>query len=371
MRLHEINRSSNTIYFMMVYSNPPTYGYRLAFDKLKKMADGSDHIVFINPLRDHEVNPLDFKTVLKYNKALFPDVNFHGTSSVKTPLDALKYLAKDYDVIYLVTKDENIKNYQRYKSYAEDWGVYDFDVLGLGDSKNPSATSGRTNSLSREYVLKNDFDSFKKTIPTTNQKILSNLFIDLRKAMLVDKDDDNITSEEEKLKEAFADLVNFIHEKSDGFSILREYFNKDENGDYYIMLESINKYWKNIKLVVSNKYADYSIGKDCENNCIVFMNGRLSDLNKKVAKESHILEKTITKAKTLNETTTAGSMATAAASLGSPIKRVNNNNGFDFVKEIKYDEACQDKLQKCMGEFINRHGYINSDVIKKIKEMLK
>lgn len=370
MRLHELNNSSNTVYFMMVHSNPPTYGYQLAFNKLKEIAGDSKHIVFINPMRDAEVNPLDFKTVLKYNKALFPDINFHSTDSVKTPLDALKYLANEYDIIYLVTKDENVKNYQRYKSYAEDWGVYDFEVLGLGDSRDESATSGRTNTLSRQYVLDNNYKAFKDTIPSDDEKILSSLFIDLRKAMLVNNNSKKETSKDH-VKEAVEDVIEFFHQKNDGFSILREYFSKDENGDYYIMLESINKYLKNIKLVVSDKYKDYAIGKDRQNNCIVFMNGRLSDLNKKAVRESHILEKTISNAKTLNETTTAGSIATANSVLGTPIKRVNNNASYEFVKEIKYDEECQDKLQKCMGEFINRNGYIDSTVIKKIKEMLK
>lgn len=369
MRLHELNNSSNTIYFMMVHSNPPTYGYQLAFDKLKEIAGDSPHMVFINPMHDPEVSPLDFKTVLKYNKALFPSVNFHGTDSIKTPLDALKYLANEYDVVYLVTKDENVKNYQRYKSYADGWGVYDFEVLGLGDSKDAEATSGRTNTLSRQYVLDNDYKAFKSTIPTSDEKILSKLFIDLRKSMLINNKKEKDTSQDE-LEEAVEQVVDFIQQKSDGFSILREYFNKDENGDYYIMLETINKYLKNIKLVVSDKYKDYTIGKDRQNNCIVFMNGRLCDLNKKAVRESHILEKTISSAKALTETT-AGSIATANSVLGTPIKRVNNNISYEFVKEIKYDNECRDKLQKCMGEFINRNGYINSAAINKIKEMLK
>lgn len=351
---------------MMVYANPPTYGYKLAFEKLLRMSKGANHVVFLNPLVDSQLNPLDFKTNLKYNKELFPDVNFNTQGNIKTPLEALKYLSNEYEKIYLVTKDENIENYRRFSKYAESWGVYDFHVIGLGDSKSDD-TKGRTNKLARKYVLNNNYEDFKKTVPTNNERLLSSLFLDLRKKMLVGK-----TNEKDDVSEGVDSLIEYFMNKNSGFSILEEYFDIDEEGNKFFMLEKVSEIFKDIKLVISNKYKDYSIGKDKDSNYVIFMNSSLNSVDKKLAEDKAIFEKTIKNTRVLQENT-AGSMASVNAVLGTPIKRIpdSDDSSFDFVKKIKYDKACRDKLNASMGEFINRNGYIDSNAINKIKSILE
>lgn len=365
MRLHELNNNKNTIYFMMVYANPPTYGYKLAYEKLLKVSKDANHVVFINPMVDSEINPLSFKKNLSYNKALFPSVNFNEAGNIKTPLEALKYLSNEYDIIYLVTKDENIKEYRRYTKYAENWGVYDFDVIGLGDSKSDD-TKGRTNKLARKYVLDNNYQDFKNTIPTDNERLMSSLYLDLRKAMLTDSKQKN-----DEVTEQVNKVIETIREKNSGFSVIEEYFSTDQEGNRYIMLNEINNFFKNIKLVVSNKYKDYSIAKDKDKNYVIFINSSLKSIDKKLTEDADLFEKTIRNTQRLDETT-AGAIASSNAVLGQPIKRIPNSDesAFEFVKKIKYDRSCRDKLNASMGEFINRNGYIDQNVIKKIKEIL-
>lgn len=350
----------------MVYANPPTYGYKLAYEKLQKISKGANHVVFINPMVDRELNPLDFKKNLAYNKTLFPNVNFNETGNIKTPLEALKYLANEYDVIYLVTKDENIDDYRRYTKYAENWGVYDFDVIGLGDSKSDD-TKGKTNRLARQYVKNNNYTDFKKTIPTKNERLISKLFIDLRKAMLSNK-----TKKSDEVSENVKQLIETIQEKCSGFSVMQEYFSIDKEGNEYIMLKELNQFFKNIKLVVTNKYKDYSIARDNDKNYVIFLNSDINSLDQKLVEESELFEKTIRNTKRLDETT-AGAIASSNAVLGTPIKRIpnSNDNAYEFVKKIKYDRSCRDKLNASMGEFINRNGYIDQDAIKKIKDILE
>lgn len=351
---------------MMVYANPPTYGYKLAFEKLLKLSNGSKHVVFINPMVDSEINPLDFKTNLSYNKALFPDVNFNESGTVKTPLEALKYLSNEYDIIYLVTKDENIQEYRRYSKYADSWSIYDFDVIGLDDNKS-NDTKGKTNKLARHYVKINDYTNFKNTIPSVNEKMLSSLFLKLRKSMAgsVPKKQDTVT-------EGVDNVIDFFQKKNGNFNFLKEYFSVDEEGNHYIMLETITKSFKRIKLVLSEKYKNYSIAKDSDCNYVIFLNSSVSNVDKKLLEDKELFETTIKNTNILEENT-AGAMASVNAVLGTPIKRIPNtdNGSYEFVKTIKYDNDCIDKLNASMGEFINRNGYIDHDVIKKIKNILE
>lgn len=351
---------------MMVYANPPTYGYKLAFEKLLNVSKGANHVVFINPMVDPDINPLSFKKNLSYNKALFPNVKFNEVGNIKTPLEALKYLSNDYDIIYLVTKDENIDEYRRYSKYAENWGVYDFDVIGLGDSKGDN-TKGKTNTLARKYVKTNNYEEFKNTIPTDNERLMSSLFLDLRKAMMSNGDE-----AKDEVSEQVGKLIESIREKNSGFSVMEEYFSTDKEGNRYIMLNEINNFFKNIKLVMSNKYKDYSIAKDKDKNYVIFINSSMKSLDKKLTEDSELFEKTIRNTHRLDETT-AGAIASSNAVLGQPIKRIPNSDesAFEFVKKIKYDQSCRDKLNASMGEFINRNGYIDQNVIKKIKDILE
>lgn len=368
MRLHEISRSKKTIYFMMAFSNPPTFGYSLAFNKLKALAGTAEHIVFLNPLSDVKLNPLSFKTSLAFNKKIFPNIRFSEAENIKTPLEALKYLSNEYDVVTLVTRDENVTAFKRFGQYADAWGIREFRVLGLGDSSS-DATKGKTNTLSRKFVIDNDFDSFKKTIPSEDPELVSKLFLELRKAMLLNVGGKR--KQKDTIEECVDSVIEYVERLSGTFNISEEFLVKDKEGNMIFLLEKITDKFKNIRLVLSNKYKEYSIGRDNSNNMVIFINTSADKLDKKLVEDKEIVSKTIKNAIVLSENT-SGSMASVNAVLGSPIKRItpSDNTSYEFVKTIKYDKSCNDKLSTSMSEFVNRYGYIDSDAINKIKSIL-
>ena len=82
---------------------------------------------------------------------------------------------------------------------------------------------------------------------------------------------------------------------------------------------------------------------------------------------SNYLLKNINTIQGLLENTVASNVASTANIIGEPIRRI------DSISSIigKVDKNSTDKLSDAMRLFINEYGYINSDIIKKIKEAIK
>ena len=75
----------------------------------------------------------------------------------------------------------------------------------------------------RKYVLDNNFQDFKNTIPTDNERLMSSLYLDLRKAMLSDS-----KSKTDEVTEQVNKIIETIREKNSGFSVIEEYFSTDQ-----------------------------------------------------------------------------------------------------------------------------------------------
>lgn len=373
MKLFEVNSNEeNTIYFMMVYANPPTYGYKLAYEKLLNMAGTSDHAVFINPMQDETLNPLPHEKTLRYNMKIFPNVTFYKRSDKKNALEALQYLSEKYSNIYLVTSDENVSRYQRFYNYAERWGVFNFDIIGLGDSQDPIDPE-RKNSVARQAVLDNQYEVFKKTIPTRDENVISKLYLDMRKSML-GLDESRAYKYIGEYKQDKFDIfvektIQFIYERNNGIKILKEFVEKDPIDNTIFSLSHISPKVK-IDLVLTEKAEDFSLGySELKNRKVIFINSTIDKLDEKLELNKEKFKTALRGAVKLKESTTAGAVSTVNSVLGQPIRRVEKFD-LSFVDKIKKDDKNYSKLQTAMKEFIDTHGYIDSNAIEKIKKRL-
>ncbi|ASV44252.1 hypothetical protein PBI_SCTP2_237 [Salicola phage SCTP-2] len=375
MRMFEINKNENTVYYMMAYSNPPTKGYENIFEKLKKIAKDSNHVVFLSPYQDDFLNPLKHHRALEYNMRVFPNVKFYRKADVKNSLDALYYLSQHYNNIYLVTNEENIQRFDRFYEYASDWGVFEFEVIGL-DTKKFDVE--HMNKLAREHVINNDYKSFKKIIPSNDEKLLSKLYLELRKVMLGNDSEQNENDSEQNENDSKQNenidtssvnkIVEFCRNKNTVLPVLKEYMYKDKLGNEYLKLNEIDSSIGNINILLDKNVENFSIGKDKKTgDVVIFMNENINKLDRLLESKKELFEKTLNKAVQLKETTTAGSIANVASGFGHIIKR--RDEDVSFVKNIKQNNS-YNSLQQAMKEFIDKYGYIDSQAIKRIKREL-
>lgn len=353
MRLFEIESDENAMYFVFINSNPPTYGYKRALETLKELSKNANHVAFINPAYDGDsVYPLPFKKALEFNKKIFNDVTFYNRDDVQNPIQALKKLSGKYSKIYFVTRDKNIKDYNRMHQYAENWGIESFDIIGLGDSKRPLPT-GTSKEVSMDAVMDNDYDAFKSTIPSNNSALVSDLFITLRKEV-IDEKDEKINVDESYL--CLLALAKFNRH------VLSEQCKDDYLGNEVLVLENFINKFKNLKLVLSNSFKGTALGKDKFDNYVIMMKTDSEKLQQYLELNEESIKKVLTHY--IKESITSGSIASSTTILGDPIRR---DIDYSFLKDIKKSNSLNKKLD-AMNYVINNYGFIDKDVIDTIEE---
>lgn len=355
LRLFELESDENAIYFAFINANPPTFGYKRALDTLKELSKDSKHIAFINPTFDGNEYPLKFDESLKYNKKIFDTVNFSDDKNVQNPIQALKKLSEKYTKIYFVTRDKYVKDYSRMYQYAENWGVESFDIIGLGDSTRPLPT-GTSKDNAIEAVVDNDYESFKKAIPSDNKALVSDLFITIRKRILDDSES------KESVNEAYLKLLCLS--KYANYS-LNENVSKDQLGNNVYMLENMMNSFKNLKLALGGKFKGVSLGKDLSNNYVIMMNTNVDKLQQYIELNERPLKEALEIY--LKESITSGNVASTTTMFGDLVKR---DIDYSFIKDIKKSNSLNKKLD-AINHVLNNYGYINKDVVNEIESRIE
>jgi len=355
MRLHEIETDNNTIYFAFINSNPPTFGYKRALDTIKDMSKNSNYIVFINPAYDGEEFPLTHKKALEFNKKVFPNTNFYDKDDVKNPIQALKKLSEKYTKIYFLTRDHSIKEYSRMKEYAENWNVEVFDILGLGDSSRPLPT-GTSKTAAMDAVMDNDYDSFKKTIPSNNSSVLSDLFITLRKEVLNEK------VNEHTIADNIQSTLYSIAKNTK--SIMNENKQMDRLGNQVFDMSTFINKWEGFRMVFGKKFSNPKLGKDANQNYVLMLNTDINKLQEYMDLHENEIRKSIQAY--INESITSSNVASVSHIFGSPVTR---DIDYSFIKDIKKSKSLNKHLD-AMNYVINHYGVINSDIVATIEEQL-
>lgn len=339
MRIYEVE--SNTVFVAFAYSNPPTKEYGEYFNKIKNDAGDNKHIVFLNPSQNNELNPLGFHDLFKVNKRLFPTINF-SREKYNNPIDILRKLAKDYtNVVYYTTPQLQL-NQQKLELYAEKFGITNFTI------RNIESDLDGANELARKSVVDNEFSDFIKQFDYGNKNFLSQFFILLRKVMVIG----NNSTDVDENKFIYSNyILSEIANLEGRFNILSEHVLKDALGNKYYDVRPNGKL-KNIRIVEFDDATTPTIGK-CKktDKNIIFVKHLTFEY---IDKHRELINK-------LLETTVAGSVASINMPLGEPVRRIYKDNLIDDEFD-SYDD-----LSSAMTAFINKNGYIDNRVIKRLR----
>ena len=171
--------------------NPPTTGHAKLVDKLKKASSGGYNVLlFTSHSNDKKKNPLSHKQKISYLRKFFGRIVVDADA--RTVFDICNELQKQkYTHIRMVVGSDRIREFEnlinKYNGVKARHGFYKFEeieIISAGERDADSDdVSGMSASKLRGYAEADDFDNFKKGVPTKNKKDIENLYKDIRKGM--------------------------------------------------------------------------------------------------------------------------------------------------------------------------------------------
>lgn len=322
MRLFELE-SEDPLYVMYVTCNPPTNVYKQAFDKLRSLSR-KKHVVFINSIIDTELNPLSHDKTRYFATTIFKGITFAKNNTVKSMYDVLDALANEPNVV-MVVPNEDIEEFKGYSDYAEEQGINHYGVMGLNMGKD---TSDEESQKALSYVSKNQYKEFKELIPYDNEMVLSELYLELRKRMMISP------------REAQAD--NTVSETI--ITLVRE-FGKP------IVTESLSRDRFGSRVIETDKFNIVEMGNTIQVGTFK---------NKPVIAVKSLSENYLIKNRELLETVTSGMIANTTGSMFSSVVKRNSVD-----EELKNESS---DIYEYLRLFVNKHGYLDKSVTKLYKE---
>lgn len=176
--------------------NPITTGHLHLIEVLSKQPADA-HLIFLSHTQDKKKNPLPYENKIKYAKMLiepyFNNVQVVDSDARKL-MDVLSILDKDYNEVILVAGGDRIDQFDsllnQYNGIPDKKGnvLYNFDFIDVvsAGERDPEAddVSGMSASKMRAYVKEDNFEDFKKGIPTEDESLARTVFDDLKQHML-------------------------------------------------------------------------------------------------------------------------------------------------------------------------------------------
>lgn len=171
--------------------NPITSGHEKVINTVTQWASSkrADALIFPSQSQDPKKNPLLYKDKVKYMKQLFPKAKIINDLSIKNVFYALKMLSEaGYKDVTLVVGsdrveafDSQIRKYIKHPDASKTYDFDDFKVINAGEREGAISAS-----LMRQYAKDDDFEAFKKGLPSTATKnIATAIFNDVRKGMKI------------------------------------------------------------------------------------------------------------------------------------------------------------------------------------------
>lgn len=186
------------IVFAFGRMNPPTIGHEVLVNRVLNTAkkNKADHEIVLSHSHDPEKNPLTPEKKLKHAKRFFPEANL-STSSRESPtlIHHLTRLHKaGYTHLTMVADHDRTEEFKkllnRYNGKPDKKGNIPFNFkeinFVLSGERDPDAegASGMSASKMRKHAENNDFNEFKKGVPShVSDEHAKELFSDVKQGM--------------------------------------------------------------------------------------------------------------------------------------------------------------------------------------------
>ena len=194
MKPPEVEKTKGTLTVAFGRFNPPTTGHEKLLDTVASNSDEGDYIIVPSRSQDKKKNPLDADTKVSIMRQMYPkhSERIVNDAQNRTIFDVLKKAHMDgYANVRIIGGGDRVAEFEKLSSNYNG-KLYQFDnveVRSAGD-RDPDAegTEGMSASKQRKAAAENDFESFRKGVPSSmDDKAAKMLFNTLRKAMKVNE----------------------------------------------------------------------------------------------------------------------------------------------------------------------------------------
>ena len=194
MKPPEVEKTKGTLTVAFGRFNPPTTGHEKLLDTVASNSDDGDYIIVPSRSQDKKKNPLDADTKVSIMRQMYPkhSERIVNDAQNRTIFDVLKKAHMDgYANVRIIGGGDRVAEFEKLSSNYNG-KLYQFDnveVRSAGD-RDPDAegTEGMSASKQRKAAAENDFESFRKGVPSSmDDKAAKMLFNTLRKAMKVNE----------------------------------------------------------------------------------------------------------------------------------------------------------------------------------------
>ena len=159
-----------TVVFSFGRMNPMTNGHEKLAEKLKSEASkrNADAKLFLSHSQNSKKDPLDYATKVRFARKAFGTIV--QNSNAKVIFQVLEELNGKYDNIVMVVGSDRVTEFETIINKYNGKGDYEFksvEVISAGE-RDPDAegVTGMSGSKMRGFAASNDFDSFKKGVPS-------------------------------------------------------------------------------------------------------------------------------------------------------------------------------------------------------------
>ena len=159
----------NTCYFTFCRFQPPTTGHKENFAGVKREAGNHDYRIYISQTVDTKgSNPLPPDRKLYYMNKMFPEHKGKIYSGPKQPVAILQdlMLAGYNEVVFLVGSDRVSAMQFLHKYNGKDFSFRKIEIKSSGSRDADGDTFAISGTKMRRAAFANDFETFRKGIPT-------------------------------------------------------------------------------------------------------------------------------------------------------------------------------------------------------------
>ena len=255
---------SKKVVFAFGRFQPPTIGHELLIKAVKKVAAGSDHVIYASRTQDKKKNPLPVARKVYYLKRMFPNTNFvAANNNVRTFIEAVKELNKKYKDIIMIAGSDRVAEYKRVlESYnGKEYNYDSIQVISAGE-RDPDAdgATGMSATKMRESAKKGNFFNFKKGLPhsmtTADARRLMN---EIRQGMGLDPIKEELKLNTDKLREQYFqgkifNVGDIVESNDEQFEIL------DRGSNYVVVVDQVGETHR--KFIQDLNIVEQSVKKD-------------------------------------------------------------------------------------------------------------
>lgn len=201
---------SSTVVLAFGRFNPPTVGHELLIRMVKKLAQSyrADYFIYASASQDPKKNPLSVDRKIHYLNIMFPRTNFVAAKEdQRTFVEAATALNARYKNLIMVAGSDRLQEFQKILD-KYNGKLYHYDtikVVSAGERDPDSdSVSGMSASKMRAAASKNEFEEFRKGLPTSMREIdAKRLMSDVRVGMGLEAIREQIKFSTDTLREQY------------------------------------------------------------------------------------------------------------------------------------------------------------------------